>query len=60
MLSEAVADGSIAPIDVKIAAFTLAGALNWPGRWYAPDGVQTAQQIAASMVELLMRGIDAR
>ncbi|EQB02306.1 hypothetical protein L288_16560 [Sphingobium quisquiliarum P25] len=60
MLNEAIEDGSIAQRDVKITAFTLAGALNWPARWHVPDGGQTAQQIAASMVEVLMHGIDPR
>ena len=57
MIAEAVADGSIPPIDVKIAAFTLAGALNWPARWHQPDGSLSAQQIAAAMTNLLMRGV---
>ena len=38
LLAEAVADGSCAPLDVKLAAFTLAGALNWPARWFQPPG----------------------
>jgi len=32
MIERAIADGSMARADVKIAAFTLAGALNWPAR----------------------------
>src|SRR3546814_2818358 len=31
-----IEDKSIAAGDVTMIAFTLAGALNWPGRWYNP------------------------
>lgn len=58
MIEEAIADGSIAPVDVKIAAFTLAGALNWPARWHRPSGSRSPQSLARSMVELLLSGLD--
>lgn len=59
LIEAAIADGSIAPVDVKIAAFTLAGALNWPGRWYDPNGPMPARALAEQMVALLIKGIDA-
>lgn len=60
MISEAVEDKSIAPVDVKMTAFTLAGALNWPGRWHQPDGPLSPQEIAAKMVDILMQGLMPR
>ncbi|WP_374411243.1 TetR/AcrR family transcriptional regulator [Novosphingobium colocasiae] len=57
MLSEAIADGAIAPVDVKMAAFALAGALNWPARWHSPDGGQSAEELAASLVDILLGGL---
>lgn len=60
ILTEAVEDGSIGPIDVKMTAFTLAGALNWPGRWYDPKGALTPAQISEAMVKVLMGGLDPR
>ncbi|HUD93547.1 TetR/AcrR family transcriptional regulator [Sphingobium sp.] len=60
MLAEAIDDGSIAPIDVKITSFALAGALNWPGRWYDPDGALSPEQISEAMVAVLMSGLDPR
>lgn len=56
MISEAVADGSLAPLDVKMAAFTWAGALNWPARWYDPNGEKSAPEIARQMVDILLCG----
>jgi Transcriptional regulator len=56
LIREAIADGSMAPVDERIAAFTFAGALNWPARWFDPDGKETAQLFAEQMVDLLFRG----
>lgn len=58
LIAEGIEDGSIAPIDVKMAAFTLAGALNWPARWHDPEGPMSAEEIATSMVDLLIGGIE--
>lgn len=58
LISEAIEDSSIPSTDVKIAAFTLSGALNWPARWHSPTGELSASAIATSMVDLLMRGLD--
>lgn len=56
---EAMEDGSIAAGDVKIVTFTIAGALNWPARWYRPGGAVEREALAASMVDLLLNGIRA-
>jgi hypothetical protein len=55
-----MADGSIAPVDVKMAAFALAGALNWPARWHDPGGAVAAEDIAEKLVDILTKGLDPR
>jgi AcrR family transcriptional regulator len=60
MIEQAVADGSIAPVDVKMAAFAMAGALNWPARWHDPEGELPAAAIAQMLVDILARGFDPR
>jgi len=60
LLAVGIDDGSIAPVDVKMAAFTMAGALNWPARWHDPQGPMSAPAIAAAMVDLLIGGIEPR
>ena len=57
MISEAMDDGSIAKGDVKLVAFTLAGALNWPARWYRPGPEAERVALANGMVDLLINGI---
>lgn len=60
LIAEGVADGSIAKVDVKLAAFTLAGALNWTARWQDPSGPMAPQAIAREMVNLLTNGLVAK
>ncbi|MBN8843750.1 MAG: TetR family transcriptional regulator [Sphingomonadales bacterium] len=60
LIREAIADGSMAPVDERIAAFTFAGALNWPARWFDPDGPKTAEATAEQMVDLLLGGCTPR
>lgn len=57
MIQEAVEDGSAKVEDVWLTAFTLAGALNWTARWYRDDGALAPAQIAAKMVDQLVRGL---
>ena len=54
-----IAEGSIAPCDPKIAAFTLAGALSWIGRWYQPGGELDPEAIADQCIRLLIQGLGA-
>ena len=52
-----VRDGSIAACNVKIASFALAGAVNWIGTWYRPEGELKAEDIATQFAELLTQGL---
>jgi hypothetical protein len=56
-IAQAAADGSITVRDVKLTAFTFAGALNWTARWQEPGRGLPAETIAAEMVELLLAGV---
>ena len=60
LISEGIADGSIAPLDVKMTAFTLAGALNWPAKWHEPSGENSAEDIATALVDVLVKGLAPR
>jgi 3-hydroxyacyl-CoA dehydrogenase len=40
-LQEGINDGSITLVDAKVAAFSIAGALNWICVWYEPAGTLT-------------------
>ena len=59
-LEEGVKDGSIAPCNPKLAAFSIAGALNWICTWYAPDGQLTAEEIALNFATTLTEGLRSK
>jgi AcrR family transcriptional regulator len=56
-IQEGIGDGSIAPCDAKIAAFAIAGALNWICRWYEPKGPLSGAEIAAQFAQTLTLGL---
>ena len=56
-IQEGIEDGSIAPCDPKIAAFSIAGALNWICMWYEPEGTLTAEEIASQFARTLTQGL---
>lgn len=60
LIEQGIADGSVAPCDPKLAAFTLAGAISWIGRWYQPGGELKPEAVAESCITLLMQGIVPR
>lgn len=57
LIRQGIAEGSIRPCDPKIAAFMLAGALSWIGRWYRPDGPLSPEAIAQQCIALLTQGL---
>ena len=59
-IQEGIEDGSIAPCDTKIAAFSIAGALNWICMWYEPDGALSPEEIATQFARTLTRGLVGR
>src|ERR1017187_10248153 len=58
-IQEGIADGSIAPCDTKIAAFSIAGSLNWICMWYEPDGPLSPGEIATQFARILTQGLAA-
>lgn len=55
-----IADGSIGRCDPKMAAFALAGALNWIAHWYRDNASLSANEIAERFVELFVNGLAPR
>jgi len=50
-------DSSFEPCDPKIAAFTLAGALNWMGRWFDASGPLSKEEVALRTTDVLLNGL---
>jgi AcrR family transcriptional regulator len=60
LIEQGIAEGELAPRDPKLAAFTLAGALSWIGRWYDPDGPLDAESVVEQSTAILLNGLLAR
>ena len=56
-LADGVADGSIKPCDPKLAAFAIAGSLNWIGHWYQPDRAWSSDDVARQFTTQLTEGL---
>jgi AcrR family transcriptional regulator len=56
-VEEGIADGSVGPCNAKLASFALAGAVNWIGTWYRPEGELSADEIASEFANLLTQGL---
>lgn len=56
---DGIADESVIPCDPKLAVFGLLGAISWVPKWYRDGGAWTAEQTAASLVDLMIRSIAA-
>lgn len=56
-LEEGVADGTICPCDIRLTAFSLAGAVNSLVHWFNPEGALKPETVAAEFVKTLIGGI---
>ena len=56
-ITEGISDGSIKPCDAKLAAFAIAGAVNWICMWYEPAGALSAEEIATQFAQTLTQGL---
>jgi AcrR family transcriptional regulator len=59
-VGEGIADGSVKPCDAKLAAFAIAGSLNWIGHWFQPGGELSAEEVANEFAVRLTEGLAAR
>ena len=57
LVAQGVAEGSLPPCDPKMAAFVIAGALSWIGRWYQPGGEYSPEEIATQCTAMLLGGV---
>jgi len=56
-IQQGVDDASIRPCNVKLAAFSVAGAVNSLVVWFLPNGDLTAEQVAAELAQTLTQGL---
>jgi AcrR family transcriptional regulator len=57
LIEEGLADGVFRPVDAKVAALAILGAVNWTVKWFHPGGPKSARAIGYETAELLVRGL---
>jgi TetR/AcrR family transcriptional regulator len=55
-----IEDGSIVPVDPKLAVFMVLGAVHWVTKWYSATGPWSAEDVSAALIELATRGLAAK
>ena len=56
-IQEGIDGGAFRPVDPKVAAFVILGAINWIARWYSPDGSSDSSELGREYAEHLVGGI---
>ncbi len=59
VLERGIADGSIAPCDVRMTGNAIMGALNWVPKWFHGDS-GVAEKVLAEFPRILSAGLDSR
>ena len=57
LIEDGVRAGELDCDNVKLAGFSILGAINWIPKWYRPNGQLHADEIADNMVEYFLRGL---
>ncbi|CAO3428077.1 TetR/AcrR family transcriptional regulator [Azospirillum endophyticum] len=57
LINDGMADGSLRPLDPKLAVFTFMGAVHAVPGWYSPKGRLSTAEIADGMADLLLAGM---
>lgn len=60
LIRQGVTDGSIRNCDPKMAAFALAGALNWIAHWHRANDALSPEEIATRVLEIFELGLAPR
>jgi len=57
LIDDGIEAGVFRPLDAKVAALAILGAVNWTVKWFRPGGGKSAREIAGETAELLVRGL---
>jgi TetR/AcrR family transcriptional regulator len=59
IIQEGIDEGIFAPVDTKLVAFAIMGAVNWIPKWFDPQGAASSAQIGQTFSEYLLAGLRA-
>jgi AcrR family transcriptional regulator len=59
-IGDGAADGTLRPVDVRMASIAVLSLCNWFTQWYRPDGPMTPEEIAEVLTSLYLDGLRVR
>jgi len=57
LIEQGIRAGELRPLNPKLAAFAILGAVNWIARWYRPGGPFQTQELGSRFAEQLLGGL---
>ena len=60
LIESGVQRGVYACDDVKLASLAMLGAINWLPKWYRPEGLLTADEVAQGLADFLMKALQPK
>jgi AcrR family transcriptional regulator len=57
LVAQGIERGEFVRADAALLTRAMLGAVNWTARWYRPGGARSADEIAESLAEYLVRGL---
>ncbi|HLB36104.1 MAG TPA: TetR/AcrR family transcriptional regulator [Gemmatimonadales bacterium] len=57
LIEQGMRAGELRPVNPKLAAFAILGAVNWIARWYRPEGPLQTQELGVRFAEQLLGGL---
>lgn len=57
LIERGIQAGELRPVNSKLAAFAILGAINWIARWYRPDGPFHTPELGCRFAEQLLGGL---
>ncbi len=58
LVAEGMKRGEFAKADAALVTRAMLGAVNWSARWFRPDGKLTSVEVAQSLADYLVRGLN--
>jgi AcrR family transcriptional regulator len=60
LIDSGVQRGDFACDDVKLASLAILGAINWLPKWYRPEGLLAADEVAQGLANFLMKALEPK
>jgi TetR/AcrR family transcriptional regulator len=57
IIQEGLDEGLFAPVDTKLVAFAIMGAVNWIPKWFNPEGRASSEQVGRTFADFLIAGL---